>query len=101
MALPEGELVVNSSQGGGSKDTWVLFGNHDPAPEPEPADATQVMKVLPLNDLTFEQSPTNSESSQGYTTQQGQQQQGRDLRVQSPSASTEVEPTAGQEGISC
>jgi uncharacterized circularly permuted ATP-grasp superfamily protein len=26
VALPEGELVVNSSQGGGSKDTWVLSG---------------------------------------------------------------------------
>ncbi|HJE52286.1 MAG TPA: circularly permuted type 2 ATP-grasp protein [Tessaracoccus flavescens] len=24
VALPEGELIVNSSQGGGSKDTWVL-----------------------------------------------------------------------------
>jgi len=24
VALPEGQLVVNSSQGGGSKDTWVL-----------------------------------------------------------------------------
>jgi uncharacterized circularly permuted ATP-grasp superfamily protein len=24
VALPEGELVVNSSQGGGSKDTWVV-----------------------------------------------------------------------------
>jgi uncharacterized circularly permuted ATP-grasp superfamily protein len=27
VALPEGSLVVNSSQGGGTKDTWVL---HDP-----------------------------------------------------------------------
>lgn len=26
VALPEGQLVVNSSQGGGSKDTWVLAG---------------------------------------------------------------------------
>ena len=26
VALPEGELVVNSSRGGGSKDTWVLAG---------------------------------------------------------------------------
>src|SRR3984957_6698610 len=26
VALPEGELKVNSSQGGGSKDTWVLVG---------------------------------------------------------------------------
>jgi hypothetical protein len=24
VALPEGALIVNSSQGGGSKDTWVL-----------------------------------------------------------------------------
>jgi uncharacterized circularly permuted ATP-grasp superfamily protein len=26
VALEEGSLVVNSSQGGGSKDTWVLYG---------------------------------------------------------------------------
>jgi uncharacterized circularly permuted ATP-grasp superfamily protein len=26
VALDEGALVVNSSQGGGSKDTWVLAG---------------------------------------------------------------------------
>ncbi|MEO9139920.1 MAG: circularly permuted type 2 ATP-grasp protein [Jatrophihabitans sp.] len=32
VALPEGSLVVNSSQGGGSKDTWVLAGErHTPA----------------------------------------------------------------------
>ncbi|MDP8937316.1 MAG: circularly permuted type 2 ATP-grasp protein [Actinomycetota bacterium] len=29
VALPEGSLVVNSSQGGGSKDTWVLAGDGD------------------------------------------------------------------------
>lgn len=28
VALPKGSLVVNSSQGGGSKDTWVLGGGH-------------------------------------------------------------------------
>lgn len=28
VALPEGSLVVNSSQGGGSKDTWVMAGAH-------------------------------------------------------------------------
>ncbi|MBA3529881.1 MAG: circularly permuted type 2 ATP-grasp protein [Propionibacteriaceae bacterium] len=39
VALPEGELVVNSSQGGGSKDTWVLSpAMHRPAEsQPEPA----------------------------------------------------------------
>jgi len=30
VALVEGSLVVNSSQGGGSKDTWVLSGAADP-----------------------------------------------------------------------
>jgi len=34
VALPEGELVVNSSQGGGSKDTWVLAGPRSATPEP-------------------------------------------------------------------
>ena len=30
VALPRGSLVVNSSQGGGSKDTWVLDGEEAP-----------------------------------------------------------------------
>jgi len=36
VALPEGSLVVNSSQGGGSKDTWVLAG--DDLPEEDETD---------------------------------------------------------------
>jgi uncharacterized circularly permuted ATP-grasp superfamily protein len=39
VALPEGELVVNSSQGGGSKDTWVLAGPLTAALAPAPAPA--------------------------------------------------------------
>ena len=35
VALPEGSLVVNSSQGGGTKDTWVL---HDGAARSAPTD---------------------------------------------------------------
>jgi hypothetical protein len=35
VALPEGELVVNSSQGGGSKDTWVI------SPPRQPGDAVE------------------------------------------------------------
>jgi uncharacterized circularly permuted ATP-grasp superfamily protein len=31
VALRKGSLVVNSSQGGGSKDTWVLADEHDTA----------------------------------------------------------------------
>ena len=32
VALKRGSLVVNSSQGGGSKDTWVLTGENETAP---------------------------------------------------------------------
>ena len=34
VALPEGALVVNSSQGGGSKDTWVLADATPPTASP-------------------------------------------------------------------
>lgn len=33
VALPRGSLVVNSSQGGGTKDTWVLRGEPGPRAE--------------------------------------------------------------------
>ena len=32
VALRKGSLVVNSSQGGGSKDTWVLTDRKDLSP---------------------------------------------------------------------
>jgi uncharacterized circularly permuted ATP-grasp superfamily protein len=35
VALPKGSLVVNSSQGGGSKDTWVLAPTRAPETERE------------------------------------------------------------------
>jgi uncharacterized circularly permuted ATP-grasp superfamily protein len=35
VALPRGSLVVNSSQGGGSKDTWVLSSD-DPHSQRDP-----------------------------------------------------------------
>ena len=53
VALPEGELVVNSSQGGGSKDTWVLSAPAHrtstlPAEEPEtPQEAAAQVPVPP------------------------------------------------------
>jgi uncharacterized circularly permuted ATP-grasp superfamily protein len=32
VAMKKGSLVVNSSQGGGSKDTWVLSASPAPVP---------------------------------------------------------------------
>ena len=39
VALKEGSLVVNSSQGGGTKDTWVLEGDAPPAAAPASAQS--------------------------------------------------------------
>jgi len=69
VALPEGSLVVNSSQGGGSKDTWVLASRAS-APDRELA-AAEVVRKLPRDAQV--QSPT--EMGPGLTSSQQQQQQ--------------------------
>jgi len=46
VALTEGELVVNSSQGGGSKDTWVLAGPRTAADGAGPVAASAVFPLL-------------------------------------------------------
>jgi hypothetical protein len=53
VALPEGSLVVNSSQGGGSKDTWVLADDTaghrlDPLPLPDREVAARPAPAVPL-----------------------------------------------------
>ncbi len=45
VALPEGALVVNSSQGGGSKDTWVL-ATEPAAQPPRPRVPARPVEVL-------------------------------------------------------
>jgi uncharacterized circularly permuted ATP-grasp superfamily protein len=55
VALPEGTLVVNSSQGGGSKDTWVLA--KEPAAVPRPRVAPHpVPEVIP-HDVSARDAP--------------------------------------------
>ncbi|WP_150306515.1 circularly permuted type 2 ATP-grasp protein [Planctomonas psychrotolerans] len=44
VALPEGQLVVNSSQGGGSKDTWVL--GTEPGKAPSTVDSHDVLGLV-------------------------------------------------------
>ena len=44
VALKKGSLVVNSSQGGGSKDTWVLAG--DPRLDTDRPDVDSVMATM-------------------------------------------------------
>ena len=49
VALPEGQLVVNSSQGGGSKDTWVLA--REPV-VPTPRSSTMEPLVISPRDVS-------------------------------------------------
>ncbi|MEZ0492052.1 circularly permuted type 2 ATP-grasp protein [Kineococcus sp. TBRC 1896] len=70
VALREGSLVVNSSQGGGSKDTWVLAGPDtvaDPVPDPVPVPA-------PAAPSPAEQHPV-TDPGPGAGSDQAQQQQ--------------------------
>lgn len=69
VALPEGSLVVNSSQGGGSKDTWVLASRTSVA-DRELA-AAEVVRSLPK----APSSKTVGKSSRAEATLDQQQQQ--------------------------
>jgi uncharacterized circularly permuted ATP-grasp superfamily protein len=64
VALEDGSLIVNSSRGGGSKDTWVLEDAGDDADRAGPPIADTQPPALP--DLRYG----------GWTGQQQQQQQG-------------------------
>lgn len=68
VALPEGSLVVNSSQGGGSKDTWVLASRTS---DEEQELAGEELVTEPAQTAEAEQGPELSTSQQ----QQQQQQQ--------------------------
>ena len=70
VALPEGQLVVNSSMGGGSKDTWVLSGQTQ-AIVPRKADPIARLVSMPGPDLPPEEAAVAHQ-------QQQQQQAGPD-----------------------
>ncbi len=73
VALPEGSLVVNSSQGGGSKDTWVLASRTSSA-DRELA-AAEVVRKLPTSPRSDRASRNGKASSTKESNQQQQQQQ--------------------------
>jgi uncharacterized circularly permuted ATP-grasp superfamily protein len=84
VALPEGSLVVNSSQGGGSKDTWVLASRASVA-DRELA-AAEVVRALPKvpkgpkpetngDGSSQQQQQTQAKGPQESQQQQQQQQQ--------------------------
>jgi uncharacterized circularly permuted ATP-grasp superfamily protein len=83
VALPEGTLVVNSSQGGGSKDTWVLAGTRAAAPggdgeDARPAPRAAAGRTAPARPLVPAPRPAyglaGRQRGPVQTQQQGQQQ---------------------------
>lgn len=74
VALPKGSLVVNSSQGGGSKDTWVLAASRASESERELGERGIASKA-PASGPAAEQ---GRELTLDQQQQQQQQQQGRD-----------------------
>ena len=68
VALPEGELVVNSSQGGGSKDTWVVG-------EPRAPRVAKPASTIVTNSKVAALVAGQASFSSGFSSQQQQQQQ--------------------------
>lgn len=83
VALAEGQLVVNSSQGGGSKDTWVVGGPAEPRARMEGRDvpslvadqASAAPPPAPPAPAPALPAPDHSEQDAPRTDQQQQQQQ--------------------------
>jgi uncharacterized circularly permuted ATP-grasp superfamily protein len=77
VALPEGELVVNSSQGGGSKDTWIV--GHEPLHTADHniqdlvADQAAITTSIPI--VTAEHLQDHNPLDAPHHDQQEQQQQ--------------------------
>jgi hypothetical protein len=83
VALPEGSLVVNSSQGGGSKDTWVIDDGLDVdrfTPEPIEGAAVRWPAAAPS---ARDNSPAMHDDR---LIQQERQQQQRLVTVNAPAA---------------
>lgn len=89
VALQEGQMIVNSSQGGGSKDTWVVSAGSS-GPESEsgvmvPGTATESEALDRLENSIHDQ-PDDERI------QQQQQQQQQQQHVDDPVAEETVEP---------
>ncbi|MGY3552877.1 circularly permuted type 2 ATP-grasp protein [Williamsia sp. R60] len=101
VALPEGSLVVNSSQGGGSKDTWVLATRTSGEERELSGD-----ELVRSQDLRAPSTPTEQGPDTAAMQDQQQQQQqqagvtGRHSQIQSqgPTGQTQSQSMSQQGG---
>ena len=102
VALPEGSLVVNSSQGGGSKDTWVLATRTSPEERELSGD-----ELVRSQDLRAPSTPTEQGPDTAAMQDQQQQQQqqagvtGRHSQIQNqgPTGQTQSQLMSQQGGV--
>ncbi len=84
VALPEATLVVNSSQGGGSKDTWVVASDEPGDEDPKTSTDVEVVAARGRSDsrpsTARPGAPQTHQRAQPQARQQQQQQQQRSER---------------------
>jgi hypothetical protein len=94
VALGEGELIVNSSRGGGSKDTWVLAGHGRHQVHAEPAR-------IEVHATPQDVGPALDSFSSQHDQQQQQQQQLRSVVEGRAPASASKPPARTGEVAAC
>lgn len=93
VALPEGQLVVNSSQGGGSKDTWIVGGSAPSHVEygqgngvsglvADQAAVTEAIPIIYDGQPAPATSPRDPRPGNGPSGKEQQEQQQQDAAVQ-------------------
>jgi uncharacterized circularly permuted ATP-grasp superfamily protein len=92
VAMPEGQLVVNSSQGGGSKDTWVIGDDEAPVRR-----VRRVPLARPSSMAGPDVSPEDTQDDQA----QQQQQSGSGRQAQSQSAGGRRQQQSQTQSHSC
>ncbi len=107
VALPEGQLVVNSSQGGGSKDTWVVgteairTAYHDmQGLVADQAAVTQSMPIISAESHLQDHNPHDSPRKDQQEQQQQTAETGRvpANRANESARNAETRPESGLEG---
>lgn len=112
VALPEGQLVVNSSQGGGSKDTWVVGGSAPSHVEygqgngvsglvADQAAVTEAIPIIYDGQPAPATSPRDPRPGAGPSGKEQQEQQQQDATVQhGPQAEQQQQASQQDEGVS-
>lgn len=102
VALTEGSLIVNSSQGGGSKDTWVLGRDTD---APESLDDSKGATLNSMTKRGFESSHLDhglvGDSGQQQQQQQQQQQEQQQKQEHKQPPRHCVQTTEDSKGDTC